>query len=40
MIEHIGRIADDIAAWIGEHALHHLEQLEAIRAGKTWMPKK
>lgn len=32
--------ARDIAARIGTHALHHLEQLEAIRDGKTWMPKK
>jgi hypothetical protein len=30
----------DIAAWIGEHALHHSQQLEAIRDGKTWTPKR
>jgi hypothetical protein len=30
----------DIATWIGEHALHHLTQLEAIREGKTWQPEK
>lgn len=28
-----------IAEFAGTHALHHLEQLEAIRDGKTWAPK-
>jgi hypothetical protein len=32
--------ARDIASRIGKHALHHLGQLEAIRDGKTWTPKK
>jgi uncharacterized damage-inducible protein DinB len=32
--------AMDLASRVGKHALHHLEQLEAIRDGKTWMPKK
>jgi hypothetical protein len=30
----------DVAAWIGQHALHHLEQLEAIRDGKTWIRRR
>jgi hypothetical protein len=30
----------DIAERIGAHALHHLEQLEAIRDGRTWTAKK
>lgn len=29
-----------IAEHAGDHALHHLEQLEAIREGKTWSPKR
>jgi hypothetical protein len=29
----------DLAEMSGKHALHHLEQLEAIRDGKTWSPK-
>ena len=32
--------AMDIAARVAKHALHHMAQLEAIRDGKTWMPKK
>lgn len=32
--------AMDFAARVGKHALHHLSQLEAIRDGKSWAPKK
>lgn len=36
--------SDYTAAWVAGHAAdhndHHLEQLDAIKAGKTWSPEK
>jgi hypothetical protein len=31
-------IALDLASLAAKHALHHLDQLEAIRDGRTWAP--